>query len=157
LRGQSRSSFRPSRRYCTRADDQSVLVAPAALVTVFDAGGRRAATDQARAVFAESTATYRETVLSAFQEVEDQLATLRILEDEAAIQANAVAASERSLDLATNRYRGGVVSYLEVTTAQSAALANQQAAVDVLIRRMEATVRLIKALGGGWSRALLGQ
>jgi NodT family efflux transporter outer membrane factor (OMF) lipoprotein len=132
-------------------------VAPAALVTVFDAGGRRAASDQARAVFAESTATYRETVLSAFQEVEDQLATLKILEDEAAIQANAVAASERSLDLATNRYRGGVVSYLEVTTAQSAALANQQAAVNVLIRRMEATVRLIKALGGGWSRALLGQ
>jgi NodT family efflux transporter outer membrane factor (OMF) lipoprotein len=130
-------------------------IAPALLVNVFDGGARRAASDQARALYAESAATYRETVLSAFQEVEDELATLRVLEEEAAIQANAVAAAERSLDLATNRYRGGVVTYLEVITAQSAALANQRAAVNVLTRRMDATVLLIKALGGGWDRTLL--
>ena len=130
-------------------------VAPAALVTVFDAGRRRSASDQARALYAESASVYRETVLAAFQEVEDELATLRILDEEATMQGRAVAAAERSLDLATNRYRGGVVSYLEVITAQSAALANQRAAVDVLIRRMDATVLLIKALGGGWDSALL--
>ena len=94
-------------------------------------------------------------MLSAFQEVEDQLAALRVLEEEAAIQANAVAAAERSLELANNRYRGGVVSYLEVITAQSAALANQRTAVDLLVRRMTATVLLIKALGGGWNLTML--
>jgi NodT family efflux transporter outer membrane factor (OMF) lipoprotein len=130
-------------------------IAPALLINVFDGGARRATSDQVRALYAESAATYRETVLSAFQEVEDELATLRVLQEEAAIQANAVAAAERSLDLATNRYRGGVVTYLEVITAQSAALANQRAAVNVLTRRMDATVLLIKALGGGWDRALL--
>jgi NodT family efflux transporter outer membrane factor (OMF) lipoprotein len=130
-------------------------IAPALLVNVFDAGARRATSDQARALYAESAATYRETVLSAFQEVEDELATLRVLQEEAAIQANAVAAAEHSLDLATNRYRGGVVTYLEVITAQSAALTNQRAAVNVLTRRMDTTVLLIKALGGGWDRALL--
>src|SRR5438105_4639796 len=75
--------------------------------------------------------------------------------EEAAIQANAVAASERSLTLANNRYRGGVTSYLEVITAQQAALANERAAVNILIRRMNATVLLLKGLGGGWNGSML--
>jgi NodT family efflux transporter outer membrane factor (OMF) lipoprotein len=123
----------------------------AALITVFDAGRRRATIDQARAVYEQASASYQQTVLTAFREVEDQLATLRVLDEEAKIQDNAVAASERSLTLATNRYRGGVASYHEVITAQSAALANERAAVDIVIRQMTASVLLIKSLGGGWN------
>jgi outer membrane protein TolC len=89
--------------------------------------------------------------------VEDELAVLRVLEEEARIQDNAVAASERFLTLATNRYRGGVATYLEVIAAQSAALNNQRAAVGVLTRRMVSSVRLIRALGGGWNASALPQ
>jgi NodT family efflux transporter outer membrane factor (OMF) lipoprotein len=128
---------------------------PAALVSVFDAGRRRSANAQAVAALDQASALYRETILIAFREVEDQLAALRVLDREAAVQDRAVAASERSLTLANNRYRGGVTSYLEVTTAQSAALANQRAAVDILTRRMNATVLLVKGLGGTWTRATL--
>ncbi|HEX6464537.1 MAG TPA: efflux transporter outer membrane subunit [Vicinamibacterales bacterium] len=123
---------------------------PAAAYTIFDAGRRRATTAQAQAVFDEMIADYQGTILRSLQDVEDSLASLRILRDEADVQASAVAAAERSLTLATNRYRGGVASYLEVITAQSAALANQRAAVSVLSRRLAASVLLIKALGGGW-------
>jgi NodT family efflux transporter outer membrane factor (OMF) lipoprotein len=127
----------------------------AAAVTAFDGGRRRAVSEQARAAYDESVANYRQTVLTAFQEVEDNLAILRILNDEARAQQAAVAAAEHSLDLSTNRYKGGVVSYLEVTTAQSTALADERAAVDILRRRMTASVSLIKALGGGWNSANL--
>jgi NodT family efflux transporter outer membrane factor (OMF) lipoprotein len=126
-----------------------------ALVTAFDVGRRRALSEQARAAYDESEANYRQTFLTALQEVEDNLATLRILNDEAKAQQAAVAAAEHSLDLSTNRYKGGVVSYLEVTTAQSTALADERAAVDILRRRMTASVSLIKALGGGWNSANL--
>ena len=126
-----------------------------AAVTAFDGGRRRAVSEQARAAYDESVANYRQTVLNAFQEVEDNLAVLRILNDEAQAQQAAVAAAEHSLELSTNRYKGGVVSYLEVTTAQSTALADERAAVDILRRRMTASVSLIKALGGGWSSASL--
>ena len=85
-----------------------------------------------------------------FREVEDQLAALRILDEEATIQRRAVDAAERSLQQATNRYRGGLASYLEVTFAQSVALSNERTAVDLLTRRMTASVLLIKGLGGGW-------
>ena len=125
-------------------------VAPALAVNVFDSGRRRAVSTQARADFDRTAADYRETVLSAFREVEDELAALRILQEEARVQDGAVAAAERSLDLANNRYRGGVVTYLEVVTAQSAALANERTAVGILVRRMNATVLLIKAIGGGF-------
>jgi len=128
---------------------------PSAVVNVFDAGRRRSVSDQARAAYEETAASYRETVLTALQEVEDELATLRVLDEEAAIQARAVDAAERSLTLATNRYRGGIVSYLEVIVAQNAALANERAAVNILTRRMAASVLLIKALGGGWNRSAL--
>jgi NodT family efflux transporter outer membrane factor (OMF) lipoprotein len=126
-------------------------VGPAVAVTAFDAGRRRAAADQARAVAEQAAAGYQQTVLTAFREVEDQLATLRVLDEEARILDNAVAASERSLTLATNRYRGGVTTYLEVITAQSAALGNERAAVDILTRRMVASVLLVRGLGGGWN------
>ncbi len=126
-----------------------------AVVTAFDVGRRRALSEQARAAYDESEANYHQTVLTALQEVEDNLATLRILNDEAKAQQAAVAAAEHSLDLSTNRYKGGVVSYLEVTTAQSTALADERAAVDILRRRMTASVSLIKALGGGWNSANL--
>ena len=124
-------------------------------MTAFDVGRRRAVSEQARAAYDESEANYRQTVLTALQEVEDNLATLRILNDEAKAQQAAVAAAEHSLQLSTNRYKGGVVSYLEVTTAQSTALADERAAVDILRRRMTASVSLIKALGGGWNSANL--
>jgi NodT family efflux transporter outer membrane factor (OMF) lipoprotein len=125
--------------------------APQLFVTVFDAGRRRAVATQARAAYDENVATYQQTVLGVFREVEDQLAALRILEEEATIQRRAVDAAERSLQQATNRYRGGIASYLEVTFAQSVALANERTAVDLLTRRMTASVLLIKGLGGGWN------
>jgi NodT family efflux transporter outer membrane factor (OMF) lipoprotein len=126
------------------------VAAPTLAVNVFDSGRRRANSDQARAEYSQATADYRQTVLSAFKEVEDQLAALRILAEEAQIQDGAVAAAERSLQLSTNRYRGGVVTYLEVVTAQSTALENERTAVGILVRRMNATVLLIKAIGGGF-------
>jgi outer membrane protein TolC len=94
-------------------------------------------------------------VLNGFQQVEDNLAAVRILEDEAKVQDEAVVAAQRSLDLSVTRYKGGVTSYLEVITAQSAALADEVTAVNILGRRMANTVLLIQALGGGWDRSNL--
>jgi NodT family efflux transporter outer membrane factor (OMF) lipoprotein len=130
-------------------------VGPSAAFTLFDAGRRRSATEQAMALYNETVASYRQTILTAFQEVEDSLSSLRVLEREAQTQQEAVAAAERSLTLSTNRYRGGVTSYLEVITAQSAALANERAAVDILRRRSTSAVLLVKALGGGWNVSTL--
>ena len=118
---------------------------------IFDGGQRRGVTEQARAAYDKSVDTYRQTTLTALQEVEDNLAALRILQNEAKTQDAAVAAAEHSLDLSTSRYKGGVANYLEVTTAQSAALGNERSAVDVLTRRLAARVLLIKALGGIWN------
>ena len=125
------------------------------LVTVFDAGRRRATAEQATAAYNQSVANYRQTILNSFQEVEDSLAALRILEDEARTQDGAVRAAERSLELSNNRYKGGVATYLEVITAQSTALSDQRVAVEIAGRRMAASVSLIKALGGGWTIAHL--
>lgn len=130
-------------------------VGPTILINVFDAGRRRSVKEQAIGFYNQATANYRQSVLQAFREVEDQLSTLRVLDEESRVQANAVAASERSLTLATNRYRGGVASYLEVITAQSFALLNERAAVNLSIRRMNATVLLLKGLGGGWNVSAL--
>jgi NodT family efflux transporter outer membrane factor (OMF) lipoprotein len=132
-------------------------IGPQLLVNVFDGGRRRAASDQARAAQDQATAGYRQAVLNAFREVEDQLAALRILEQEAMIQRKAVDAAERSLMQATNRYRGGLASYLEVTSAQNAALGNQRTAVGILTRQMNASVLLMKGLGGGWEASTLIQ
>jgi len=126
------------------------IAGASALVTVFDAGRRRSVSEQAQAAYQQNAANYRETVLNAFREVEDNLASLRILAEEAKTQQAAVAAAEHSVDLSTNRYKGGVASYLEVTTAQGIALTNQRLEVDVRGRRMTSSVQLIQALGGGW-------
>ncbi len=124
---------------------------PALVATVFDGGRRRAATAQAEAAYDANVAAYRESVLAAFENVEDNLAALRILDAEATQQAAATAAAERAMKLARTRYTGGITSYLEVIAAQNAALNNQRAAVDVRVRQMTASVNLVKALGGGWS------
>jgi NodT family efflux transporter outer membrane factor (OMF) lipoprotein len=126
-----------------------------ALVTLFDAGKRRAITDQAWASYDEAVADYRETVLTGFEEVEDSLASLRLLADESRVQQDAVQASSRSLALSTNRYKGGVATYLEVITAQSIDLANERTAVEIHVREMLASVELVRALGGGWSASAL--
>jgi NodT family efflux transporter outer membrane factor (OMF) lipoprotein len=132
-------------------------VGSSALVTLFDVGRRRAVSDQAKASYDSSVASYRETVLTGFQQVEDNLAALRILEQEAGVQATAVDAAQRSLSLSNTRYEGGVTSYLEVITAQNAALADEVTAVNILGRRMANAVLLIEALGGGWDSAGLPQ
>jgi NodT family efflux transporter outer membrane factor (OMF) lipoprotein len=130
---------------------------PSAVMTIFDKGRRRAATDEAKAGYDYSVATYRQTVLTAFQQVEDSLAALRILEHEANVQAVAVQAAQRSLELSVTRYEGGVTSYLEVITAQNAALSAQVTAVSILGKRMASAVTLVQALGGGWDRTSLPQ
>jgi len=123
--------------------------------TVFDAGRRRAASDQAYAAYDQSAAAYRQTVLTAFQEVEDNLAAQRILEDEGKTQEGAVAAAQKLLNQSMTRYTGGVTTYLEVLTSQSTALSDERVAVQILGRRMTAAVLLIKALGGGWDASQL--
>jgi NodT family efflux transporter outer membrane factor (OMF) lipoprotein len=130
----------------------------AALVqTIFDGGRRRAATDEAKASYDFSVASYRQTVLTGFQQVEDNLAALRILEQEAEVQTSAVEAAQRSLDLSNSRYEGGVTSYLEVITAQNTDLSDELTAVNILGRRMASAVLLIEAIGGGWDRGTLPQ
>jgi NodT family efflux transporter outer membrane factor (OMF) lipoprotein len=121
-----------------------------AVEIAFDGGRRQAVTEQTKAAYDATVATYRQTVLTAFQGVEDTLSTLRILEEEAAQQAKAVQAAEAALLLAINRYKGGITTYLEVVVVQSAALIAERTALDLLTRRMTATVQLIRAIGGLW-------
>lgn len=122
---------------------------------LFDAGRRHALTEEARDNYEVTVANYRQNVLSAFQEVEDNLAALRILNQEAATQAAAVAAAERSLDISTRRYKQGLDDYLVVLTAQTALLTNQRTQADITTRQFAANVQLIKALGGGWDTSQL--
>ncbi len=132
-------------------------VGASAALTLLDAGRRRAATNEAKASYNNNVASYRQTVLTAFQQVEDNLAGLRILEQEAGVQATAVEAAEKSLALSETRYEGGVTSYLEVITAQNQALSDEVTAVNILGRRMASAVLLIQALGGGWDKTELAQ
>ena len=131
------------------------VAGPQILQTVFDAGRRRAQLRTAEANYDLVVADYRQTCLTAFQEVEDNLSTLRVLEQEQAKQREATQAAELSAQLAMNRYKGGLVTYLEVITAQSIALSNERTGVDLLRRRMDATAQLIRALGGGWDASRL--
>jgi len=126
-----------------------------AVELLFDAGRRHAITDQAREAYEQQTANYRESVLNAFQEVEDNLAALRILQDESGTQAKAVDAARHSLQISTRRYKGGVTTYLEVLTAQTTQLTNERTQADISTRQFAASVQLIKALGGGWNTSQL--
>jgi NodT family efflux transporter outer membrane factor (OMF) lipoprotein len=122
---------------------------------IFDAGRRRAITDQQRNLFDATVANYRQTVLTALQQVEDAMAALRILEREAAQVADSVDAARASLDISTAQYKAGVVSSLQVITAQATLLQSQRSAVDLVTRRLNAGVQLIEALGGGWDASRL--
>jgi NodT family efflux transporter outer membrane factor (OMF) lipoprotein len=130
-------------------------VGPQLAQTIFDAGRRRSQVTISQAAYDATIASYRQTSLTAFQEVEDNLSTLRILEQETAKQHEATQAAENSEQLAMNRYKGGLVTYLEVITAQSIALSNERTEVDLMQRRLEASVQLVRALGGGWDKGKL--
>jgi NodT family efflux transporter outer membrane factor (OMF) lipoprotein len=117
---------------------------------IFDAGQRRALSDQARQQYEAQAAAYRNTVIQAFQDVEDNLSTLRILDQETAVEQRAVAAAERSFTISNQRYKGGVTAYLEVLTAETTLLSNQRTLTDLQTRQFAAGVQLIRALGGGW-------
>jgi NodT family efflux transporter outer membrane factor (OMF) lipoprotein len=128
---------------------------PSAVATLFDFGRRRAVSDQAKAAYNQAVANYRQTVLTGFQQVEDNLAALRVLEQEAGVQQAAVTAAQAALDTSMTLYKGGLTNYLTVTTAQSALLTDQVTAVNILGRRMSGAVLLIQALGGGWDVSAL--
>ena len=126
-------------------------VGPSMVQTIFDAGRRRATSEATQASYDAMVASYRQATLSAFQQVEDNLAALRVLSHEAEQQREATASAQESLELFTNRYTGGLDPYLQVITAQTIALGNERNDVDILRRRMDASVLLVKALGGGWN------
>jgi NodT family efflux transporter outer membrane factor (OMF) lipoprotein len=130
-------------------------VGPQVLETVFAGGRRRAQVDQARALYDADVAGYRQTVLTAFQQVEDSLAALRLLADEANAADQTVRAAQQSLDISTYQYKAGTASYLQVITAQTAALQAQITAINIRTRRMTASALLIEALGGGWDASTL--
>ena len=130
-------------------------VGPSFNETIFDAGRRRAVTQTVTANYDVTIANYRQTTLTAFQQVEDNLAALRVLATEAQQQHETTASAEQSLDLFNVRYEGGVDTYLQVITWQTAALNNERNDIDIMRRRLEASVLLFKALGGGWTRAQL--
>jgi outer membrane protein TolC len=116
---------------------------------------RASQSSQARAAYDAGVANYRQTVLAAFQDVEDNLAALRILESEARVEDEAVRASRQSVVVAENQYKAGTVSYLNVLTAQTAELGNERTAITLRGNRMMDSVLLIKALGGGWDASVL--
>jgi NodT family efflux transporter outer membrane factor (OMF) lipoprotein len=130
-------------------------VGPMLSQTLFDNGRRRAVTDIARAQYDGTIANYRQTTLTAFQQVEDNLNALHNLETEAGQQRDATASAQQSLDLFNTRYEGGVDTYLQVITWQTALLENQRNDIEITRRRFEASVLLVKALGGGWSTSQL--
>jgi len=130
-------------------------IGPALAQSIFDAGLRRAQTEQAIAAYDATVAEYRQAVLAGFQEVEDNLAALRILGEEAEVQEGAVRAARESVLLTTNQYKAGIVSYINVVTVQTTQLSNERTAMGILGRRLVAAVILVKALGGGWSVAAI--
>jgi NodT family efflux transporter outer membrane factor (OMF) lipoprotein len=131
------------------------LISLTAAQTLFNGGLTSAQVDAARETYTASVATYRQTVLTAFQQVEDQLAAIRILSSEAGVQAQATAAAEQAVQIALNEYRAGTQNYTTVVTAQATALSDEESALTTRSQRMAAAVSLIVALGGGWTRAEL--
>ena len=161
--GIAKAAFYPALTFAASAGVQSTsfinwitwpsrfwTIGPQLAQILFDAGKRNAQLDQAQAGYDATAAAYRQTVLTAFQQVEDNLATLRVLADEAAVLAQAVKSAQRSVKVSTAQYKAGIASYLQVITVQSIALQDERTAIDVQTRRMTASVLLIEALGGGW-------
>jgi NodT family efflux transporter outer membrane factor (OMF) lipoprotein len=132
-------------------------IGPQASEILFDAGRRRAGVQQAQANYDATVATYRETTLEAFQQVEDNLAALRILAQEVTQEKQAVEEAQHNLQLFTDLYEGGADPYLQVVTAQTILLQNERNEIDILRRQMDASVLLIKALGGSWNVSQLPQ
>ncbi len=121
----------------------------------FDAGQRRALTSQARHTYEAQVAGYKNTVIQSFKDVEDQLSSLRILEQETGLEQKAVASAQHSFDISNQRYKGGVTSYLEVLTAEQALLQNQRTAIDLKTRQFVSSVGLVRSLGGSWDTTQL--
>jgi len=130
-------------------------VGPQLAETLYDAGRRRATLNQSIAAYDATVANYRQTVLTAFQQVEDNLAALRVLEKEAQAEDDAVRAAQNSLDISTYQYKAGTVNYLTVITEQAILLQDQVQALNILTRRMSASILLVEALGGGWHASTL--
>jgi NodT family efflux transporter outer membrane factor (OMF) lipoprotein len=130
-------------------------IGPQLAQILFDAGKRTATVAQYQAAYDATAANYRQTVLTAFQQVEDNLSALRVLEGESTVLDQAVKSAERSLTLSRAQYLGGIASYLQVITSQTIALQDERSAVDLQTRRMAASVMLIQALGGGWNASTL--
>ncbi|PUA16727.1 efflux transporter outer membrane subunit [Glaciimonas sp. PCH181] len=128
---------------------------PALAQTIFDGGARKAQTEQAIAAYDGTVAAYKQAVLTSFQEVEDNLASLRILEEEASVQDETVQSARLAVTLILNQYKAGLVNYTSVATVQATALSAENSALSILNRRMAASVQLIAALGGGWSQGEL--
>jgi NodT family efflux transporter outer membrane factor (OMF) lipoprotein len=139
------------------ASNRAWSLGPDLALTLLDFGRRSAANTQAEAAYDQTVASYRQTVLDGLQEVEDNLAALRILEEEAVVQADAVRLARESVLLTTNQYKAGTVSYLNVVTVQASQLSNERTSVSLLGRRLNAAVGLIRALGGGWTAAEIAE
>jgi NodT family efflux transporter outer membrane factor (OMF) lipoprotein len=166
--GIAKAAFYPSLTFSAGAGSEATVigdlltwpsrfwsVGPELAETLFDTGKRRAQVKLAEAAYDATVANYRQTVLTAFQQVEDSLAQLRILSQEGEIAERAVKAAQESLDISAIQYSGGMANYLQVITAQTSLLENQRTVVDILTRRMAASVSLIQALGGGWDASQL--
>jgi len=166
--GIAKAAFYPTLTFSAGAGSQTTVIGdlltwpsrfwslgPQLAETLFEAGKRHAQVKLSEAAYDATVAIYRQTVLTAFQQVEDSLAQLRILADEGEIADRAVKAAQQSLDISTEQYRGGIANYLLVITAQTSLLQNQRSVVDILTRRMAASVSLIQALGGGWDASQL--
>jgi outer membrane protein TolC len=122
---------------------------------LFDAGKRRALTGAARHTYEAQAAGYKSVVIAAFNDVEDQLSGLRIMERESTVEQRAVASAQHSYDISNQRYQGGVTSYLEVLTAEATLIQNQRTAIDLQTRQFVSSVGLVRALGGGWDASQL--
>jgi len=133
-----------------RAPSRFWTLGPDIAATIFDGGLRAARTDAARAAYDQNVATYRQTVLTAFQDVEDNLASLRILEKEIVVQQQAVESAQQALAIINNQYKAGTVAFINVLTAQTTAFTAQQKLASIAAQRMVSSVGLVKALGGGW-------
>ncbi len=144
-----------SMSHLIRASNRVWSIGPTLAETLFDGGLRRSQVAQARATHEGTVDTYRQTVLAAFQQVEDQIVTLRVLQQQASIEEAAVKAAREAETLTLNQYKAGTVPYSSVITAQTARLSTEQTALTVLSSRLQSSVALIEAVGGGWSASQL--